>query len=121
MYEDLYDKYTEVKKVDSDEAGRWYLGAPPKYDFVSFRFRLSLLFFDKTKIYVSYIILYNTLIPLSMYVSMEVVRVTNAQFINNDIEMYDEKNDIPSAARNTNILEELGQIQYLLSGIVHFI
>ena len=29
--------------------------------------------------------------------------------------------DIPSAARNTNILEELGQIQYLLSGMFSII
>eukprot|EP00026_Physarum_polycephalum_P000158 Phypoly_transcript_00158.p1 GENE.Phypoly_transcript_00158~~Phypoly_transcript_00158.p1 ORF type:complete len:1281 (-),score=198.53 Phypoly_transcript_00158:23-3865(-) len=90
----------QINKEDQEDMwGPWYLGPNPKYDFI----------------YVSYIILYNTLIPLSMYVSMEMVRVINAQFINNDVEMYDETTDIPSAARNTNILEELGQIQYLLS------
>ncbi len=31
-----------------------------------------------------------------MYVSMEMVRVINAQFINYDVELYDEKTDIQS-------------------------
>ncbi|EFA85112.1 P-type ATPase [Heterostelium album PN500] len=70
---------------------------------------------EKDFIYVSYIILYNTLIPLSMYVSMEVIRISNAHFIDSDLEMYDEKTDTPAQARNTNINEELGQIQYLFS------
>jgi glutaredoxin-related protein len=66
-----------------------------------------------------------------MYVSLEMVRVINSQYISNDLKMYSKENDIPSMwinkrilifvyipsiARNTNILEELGKIQYLLSG-----
>eukprot|EP01133_Synstelium_polycarpum_P016143 gene16143-19208_t len=85
---------------DDKEAKPWYIGAnASENDFI----------------YVSYVILYNTLIPLSMYVSMEVIRVSNAHFIDSDIEMYDEKSDTPACARNTNINEELGQIQYLFS------
>ncbi|GAM21255.1 hypothetical protein SAMD00019534_044300 [Acytostelium subglobosum LB1] len=83
---------------DEDQFTAWYLGQPQK-DFI----------------YVSYIILYNTLIPLSMYVSMEVIRMTNALFIDSDMEMYDEKTDTPAQTRNTNINEELGQVQYLFS------
>lgn len=60
-------------------------------------------------IYVSYLILYNTMIPLSMYVSMEMVRVTNATQVTG-------KNGIPNAAtRSTSIMEELGQVQYLFA------
>ncbi|KAF2075144.1 hypothetical protein CYY_003534 [Polysphondylium violaceum] len=66
-------------------------------------------------IYVSYVILYNTLIPLSMYVSMEVIRVSNAHFIDSDLELYSQETDTPAQARNTNINEELGQIQYIFS------
>eukprot|EP01113_Clastostelium_recurvatum_P031310 TRINITY_DN3896_c0_g1_i14.p1 TRINITY_DN3896_c0_g1~~TRINITY_DN3896_c0_g1_i14.p1 ORF type:complete len:1346 (+),score=355.54 TRINITY_DN3896_c0_g1_i14:1414-5451(+) len=77
----------------------WYLKPQEAHDFV----------------YMSYVILYNTLIPLSMYVSMELIRMVNASFINNDLGMYDETGDTPAIARNTNINEELGQIQYVFS------
>ena len=81
--------------------------------FVLFCFVLfCFVFFDeRTKIYVSYIILYNTLIPLSMYVSMEMVRVVNAQFINNDLEMYDEKSDI---------LKKKQKVRYLFAFFSYF-
>ncbi|EGG17717.1 P-type ATPase [Cavenderia fasciculata] len=85
---------------DDKEAKPWYIGnTNTENDFI----------------YVSYVILYNTLIPLSMYVSMEVIRVSNAHFIDSDLEMYDATSDTPAQARNTNINEELGQIQYLFS------
>ncbi|GAM21496.1 hypothetical protein SAMD00019534_046710 [Acytostelium subglobosum LB1] len=83
---------------DQDEVSAWYLGRA-----------------QRSFIYVSYVILYNTLIPLSMYVSMEVIRVANAVFINWDEKMYDPKTDTAAQARNTNINEELGQVQYLFS------
>eukprot|EP01113_Clastostelium_recurvatum_P026338 TRINITY_DN3160_c0_g1_i1.p1 TRINITY_DN3160_c0_g1~~TRINITY_DN3160_c0_g1_i1.p1 ORF type:complete len:1415 (-),score=445.20 TRINITY_DN3160_c0_g1_i1:21-4265(-) len=85
---------------DEMEGHPWYLDVP-----------LSVEEF----IYVSYVILYNTLIPLSMYVSMETLRVVNAQFIDADLAMYSEETNTPAQARNTNINEELGQIQYLFT------
>lgn len=66
-------------------------------------------------IFLSYVILFNNLIPLSMYVTMEGVRFVHARYIENDLEMYDEATDTPAQVRNSNINEDLGQIQYIFS------
>ncbi|XP_059644939.1 probable phospholipid-transporting ATPase 4 [Cornus florida] len=64
---------------------------------------------------VTALILYGYLIPISLYVSIEVVKVLQAMFINNDIHMYDEETGTPAQARTSNINEELGQVDTILS------
>ncbi|OWZ24194.1 P-type ATPase (P-ATPase) [Phytophthora megakarya] len=66
-------------------------------------------------IFLSYVILFNNLIPLSMYVTMEGVRFVHARYIESDLEMYDDKTNTPAQVRNSNINEDLGQIQYIFS------
>src|SRR5688572_3814074 len=62
-----------------------------------------------------FIILFNTMIPISLYVTMEVVKLAQAYFINNDLEMYHQETDTPAEARTSTINEELGQVSYLFS------
>lgn len=59
----------------------------------------------------SFIILFNTMIPLSLYVSLEIVKLFQMVLMN-DIEMYDEESNTPMEARTSTINEELGQIKY---------
>ncbi|KAK7349266.1 hypothetical protein VNO77_06499 [Canavalia gladiata] len=61
------------------------------------------------------LILYGYLIPISLYVSIEVVKVLQATFINQDIQMYDEDTATPADARTSNLNEELGQVDTILS------
>ncbi|XP_051147937.1 probable phospholipid-transporting ATPase 4 [Andrographis paniculata] len=61
------------------------------------------------------LILYGYLIPISLYVSIEVVKVLQALFINQDIQMYDEETGTPAEARTSNLNEELGQVDTILS------
>lgn len=61
------------------------------------------------------LILYGYLIPISLYVSIEVVKVLQATFINQDIHMYDEETANPAQARTSNLNEELGQVDTILS------
>lgn len=61
------------------------------------------------------LILYGYLIPISLYVSIEIVKVLQAQFINNDLAMYYEETDKPARARTSNLNEELGQVDTILS------
>eukprot|EP00824_Muranothrix_gubernata_P008681 TRINITY_DN2115_c0_g1_i1.p1 TRINITY_DN2115_c0_g1~~TRINITY_DN2115_c0_g1_i1.p1 ORF type:complete len:1059 (-),score=246.27 TRINITY_DN2115_c0_g1_i1:588-3764(-) len=63
----------------------------------------------------SFIILFNTLIPISLYVTMEVIKVMHAYFVNNDVEMWHDETDTPAKARTSNLGEDLGQIQYIFS------
>lgn len=62
----------------------------------------------------SFIIMFNTMIPLSLYVSLEIVKLAQI-FLLNDIDMYDEISDTPFEARTSTINEELGQISYIFS------
>ncbi|KAG9511068.1 Phospholipid-transporting ATPase 6, partial [Fragariocoptes setiger] len=65
--------------------------------------------------YLTFVILYNNLVPISLQVSLEVVRSFQAHFINCDIEMYDEERQTYAMARTSNLNEELGQVRYILS------
>ncbi|KAL5728725.1 P-type phospholipid transporter [Ranunculus cassubicifolius] len=64
---------------------------------------------------VTALILYGYLIPISLYVSIEVVKVLQASFINNDIHMYDEETGVHAEARTSNLNEELGMVDTILS------
>ncbi|KAJ2625877.1 aminophospholipid translocase [Coemansia sp. RSA 1358] len=63
----------------------------------------------------TFIILYNNLIPISLIVTMEVVKFQQAQLINADMDMYDENADTPALARTSSLVEELGQVEYIFS------
>lgn len=61
------------------------------------------------------LMLYGYLIPISLYVSIEVVKILQSVFINQDIQMYHEETDKPAKARTSNLNEELGQVETILS------
>lgn len=63
----------------------------------------------------TFIILYNNLIPISLQVTLELVRFLQAIFINFDVEMYHEETDTPAMARTSNLNEELGMVKYIFS------
>jgi phospholipid-translocating ATPase len=61
------------------------------------------------------LMLYSYFIPISLYISIEMVKLLQALFINHDIEMYDEESDKPTHARTSNLNEELGMVDTILS------
>ncbi|KAK0132802.1 Phospholipid-transporting ATPase IB [Merluccius polli] len=85
------------------EEACWYLS---RAGDISTNFAYNLL---------TFIILYNNLIPISLLVTLEVVKFTQALFINWDEEMYYAETDTPAVARTSNLNEELGQVKYLFS------
>ncbi|KFY28727.1 hypothetical protein V493_02787 [Pseudogymnoascus sp. VKM F-4281 (FW-2241)] len=66
------------------------------------------------QILASFIIMFNTMIPLSLYVSLEIIKLWQL-ILMNDIDMYDPISDTPMKANTTTINEELGQISYVFS------
>jgi phospholipid-translocating ATPase len=65
--------------------------------------------------FTSFIIMFNTMIPLSLYVSLEIVKLAQMWFLFSDIDMYDPVSDTPCEPRTSTINEELGQISYIFS------
>uniref|UniRef100_A0A3Q1FTT3 Phospholipid-transporting ATPase n=1 Tax=Acanthochromis polyacanthus TaxID=80966 RepID=A0A3Q1FTT3_9TELE len=61
------------------------------------------------------IIVLQVLIPVSLYVSIEVVKLGQIYFIHNDLALYNEQLDSSIQCRALNITEDLGRIQYLFS------
>ncbi|XP_056157796.1 phospholipid-transporting ATPase ID isoform X2 [Lampris incognitus] len=63
----------------------------------------------------SYVIILNTVVPISLYVSVEIIRLGNSFYIDWDRKMYHAHSDTPAEARTTTLNEELGQIKYVFS------
>lgn len=62
----------------------------------------------------SFIIMFNTMIPLSLYVSLEIIKLGQL-YLMGDVDMYDPVTDTPMESRTTTINEELGQVSYIFS------
>ncbi|CAO3633882.1 unnamed protein product [Cunninghamella blakesleeana] len=61
------------------------------------------------------LILYQNIVPISLYISVEIVKTFAAYFIHADIDMYHEETDTPCLPRSWNISDDLGQIEYIFS------
>lgn len=65
--------------------------------------------------FVTSLVLYGYLVPIALYVTLEIVRVLQAAFIMPDIHMYDEETGRPAKVKSTGLNEELGQVDTILS------
>ncbi|KIW20668.1 hypothetical protein PV08_01245 [Exophiala spinifera] len=75
-------------------------GSPPLDGFITFW---------------SAVILFQNLVPISLYITLEIVRSCQAFFIWSDVHMYYEKLDYPCTPKSWNISDDLGQIEYIFS------
>ncbi|CAM1330633.1 ATP8B2 (predicted) [Pycnogonum litorale] len=66
-------------------------------------------------VFFSYAIVMNTVVPISLYVSVEIIRFMHSLLIDWDSKMYYAKKDTCAKARTTTLNEELGQIEYIFS------
>ncbi|CAK9196636.1 unnamed protein product [Sphagnum troendelagicum] len=65
--------------------------------------------------FLSCIIIFQIMIPISLYISMEAVRLGQSYFMIRDMQMYHPGSDTRFQCRALNINEDLGQIKYLFS------
>mmetsp|Transcript_23218 Transcript_23218/g.33776 ORF Transcript_23218/g.33776 Transcript_23218/m.33776 type:complete len:1789 (+) Transcript_23218:129-5495(+) len=61
-----------------------------------------------------FITLLNNFVPLSLYVTVEIVTFCMMYFINSDRDMYHAKTDTPASAKST-IVTDLGRVSYIFS------
>ncbi|KAI1098318.1 phospholipid-translocating P-type ATPase [Jackrogersella minutella] len=58
---------------------------------------------------------FQNFVPISLYISLEIVRTLQAIFIYSDVEMYYDKIDYPCVPKSWNISDDVGQIEYIFS------
>ncbi|KAM0908005.1 hypothetical protein ACQ4PT_015722 [Festuca glaucescens] len=97
--------------LKNGEPKRWYLRPDDSTVFYDPKRPALASFFHL----LTALMLYNYFIPISLYISIEMVKILQALFINQDIEMYHEESDKPTHARTSNLNEELGQVDTILS------
>ncbi|ODQ63352.1 phospholipid-translocating P-type ATPase [Nadsonia fulvescens var. elongata DSM 6958] len=61
------------------------------------------------------VIIFQSLVPISLYISIEIIKTIQAFFIFSDEFMYHEPLDYPCTPKSWNISDDLGQIEYIFS------
>ncbi|OAD56072.1 putative phospholipid-transporting ATPase IF, partial [Eufriesea mexicana] len=75
----------------------------------------DVTFFSLVTDFLSFTVLYNYIVPISLYVTIELQKFLSSFFFNWDIDMYDEATDQPALANTSDLNEELGQVEYLFA------
>ncbi|XP_025080273.1 probable phospholipid-transporting ATPase IF isoform X3 [Pomacea canaliculata] len=65
--------------------------------------------------FLAFTVLYYYIIPISLYVTIEIQRVVGSMFFKWDCSMYDDELDHPAQANTSDLNEELGQVEYLFA------
>ncbi|KAI5957830.1 DNF1 [Candida theae] len=61
------------------------------------------------------LILYQSLVPISLYITIEIIKTAQAWFIYSDVGMYYPRLDFPCTPKSWSISDDLGQIEYIFS------
>jgi phospholipid-translocating ATPase len=61
------------------------------------------------------LIAFQNIVPISLFISIEIVKTIQAYFISQDIDMYYAALDAPCIPKTWNISDDLGQIEYIFS------
>lgn len=65
--------------------------------------------------FLSSIIVFQVMIPIALYITMDVVNLIQVYFINQDIELYHAPTNTPMLCRTLNIHSDLGQVKFIFS------
>lgn len=98
MYSFRYEELNVVPLMD-------YLGPPLRVNEIT----------NVIEDFLAFLILFNYMVPISMYMNIEIYRVFNAFFIQQDLHLYDSESDQTAVVNSSNLNEDLGQINILFS------
>ncbi|CAH8435997.1 unnamed protein product [Schistosoma turkestanicum] len=62
-----------------------------------------------------FLFILNYLIPISLIITIEIQQITAAYFVSADINLYDSEQDIATKSNTPQLVDELGQVNYLFS------
>jgi phospholipid-translocating ATPase len=65
--------------------------------------------------FLRYFLLLNTMLPISLFVSLEIIKASQSIWIYWDYLIYCKERDRPCLVSNSTIVEELGQVHYLFT------
>jgi len=63
----------------------------------------------------TFLVAYSHLIPISLYVALEIVKIIQSIFIFYDNKMIDPITKKPAIARTSDLIEEMGQVEFIFS------
>ena len=66
-------------------------------------------------LFFSWMLIFTNFVPISLLVTLEMVKFLQAIFISWDLKLYYEEGDIPARVQSSNLNEELGQINHVFS------
>ncbi|KAL1842730.1 hypothetical protein VTJ49DRAFT_4368 [Mycothermus thermophilus] len=64
---------------------------------------------------VTYWVLFSSLVPISLFVTLEMVKYWHGILINDDMDIYYDVTDTPANCRTSSLVEELGMVEYVFS------
>ena len=70
-------------------------------------------FFFET--YLTFVVNYSNLIPISLYVGIEVMKLAQKYLVDNDVEIYHAESNTRACSRTSNLIEEMGQVEFIFS------
>ncbi|KAL6625442.1 phospholipid-translocating P-type ATPase [Neocallimastix californiae] len=88
----------------------WDKDKPPFHNF-----RNKAIYRKFLETFGSTMIMMQNVVPISLYISIEIAKTIQAWFIHEDIDLYYEETDSPCNTKTWNISDDLGQIEYIFS------
>ncbi|KAK4115396.1 phospholipid-translocating P-type ATPase [Canariomyces notabilis] len=64
---------------------------------------------------VTFWVLFSSLVPISLFVTVELVKYWHGILINDDLDIYYDVTDTPANCRTSSLVEELGMVEYVFS------
>ena len=65
--------------------------------------------------FMTFFVAYAQIIPISLYVCMEIIKIFQGILMKYDFELYDLSIDKPGECRDSSLIEELGQVDFIIS------
>ncbi|RWS07408.1 putative phospholipid-transporting ATPase VD-like protein, partial [Dinothrombium tinctorium] len=88
------------------------------HEFKNVLFMVDKIFDLKMEIFYSFwsfFIIFQVMVPLSLYVTLELIKLGQIYYINSEDDLFDKESNKRVECRELNIAEDLGQIQYIFS------